>query len=338
MSVVAVAHPNIAFIKYWGKVMDDPNKINWALNPSFSMTLDRAQTQTRIRLSDHFEFCLNGNPASEADTKKLLNYLAMLEKELKVEPLERALSIDSKNNFPTAAGIASSASAFAALCLAYLGLRWGEENATAWCKQNLAEFSRLCRLGSGSACRSVAGGYMYWEGSHAVTWQCKLKLFDTVLILSSEKKKVSSRDGHLTASQSPLLAERLQNLPARSRSMMESLKLAENAHGTPQADIAFSEFGRLLEEEALEMHSLTQKAPQPVEYWSDETRKILTALREKSDRNYFFTIDAGPNLHLISMQPVASEVRSLCKEVGVSAEIWEDSTGGPPRFIPDVEI
>lgn len=338
MSVTAIAHPNIAFIKYWGKVIDDPNKVNWALNPSFSMTLSQARTTTTISKDVEFSFELNGEPSSIADKEKVQRYLNTLDKELGLPATDKNCLISSENNFPTAAGIASSASAFTALCYAYLGHVWGKDKATRWCEDNPNEFSRLCRLGSGSACRSIRGGYMYWDGSHAVQWESRLKLYDTVLILSSEKKKVSSRDGHRAASESPLLPERMERLPKRSEAMLKSLKDLEIAKDEPSKRSAFKEFGNLLEEEALEMHSLTQKAPEPVEYWTEDTRRVLKALDEMEDRNFYFTIDAGPNLHMISMEPAAEALRSLCEKLGVDAEIWEDHTGQAPRFLDDIAI
>ena len=106
--------PNIAFTKYWGKVTNDPERVNWGLNPSFSMTLSRAHTQTFVEDADQFSFFLNGTPAKEKDVLISLKHLDFIEENIE-ESLSRKLRIESSNNFPTAAGIASSASG----CLLY---------------------------------------------------------------------------------------------------------------------------------------------------------------------------------------------------------------------------
>ena len=113
------------------------------------------------------------------------------------------------------------------------------------------------------------------------------------------------------------------------QNMMAALKHFE----TSQNQDDFNTFGRLLEEESDEMHNLTRKAPEPIEYWTQDTRVFIEALRSLPERSFFYTIDAGPNVHLISPGPIRQEVESLLKDLNLSAEIWEDKSGRGPRII-----
>jgi len=324
--ICAQASPNIAFIKYWGKVQNNPEKINWGLNASLSMTLSRAQTRTKIATSTTpYSLVLNDEIASEKDHQKVWKHFAVVAKHLGVNP-DSNIQITSSNNFPTAAGIASSASGFCALTLA--SLAWhlrSKAKAEEWIKENPRRFSEFCRWGSGSACRSTDGPYMFWTEEAASKIECEAKLFDTVVIFSDKQKKTSSSDGHLAASESPLMAKRLESVGQRTEALQSALLSIESDES------AFHRFGQLLEEEALEMHAVSRA--NGIEYWSNATRSFVEHLQKTLTRDFYFTIDAGPNVHLISRSPVKTEIQAMMNTLGLNAKIWEDRAGVGPELL-----
>jgi len=319
-----VASPNIAFIKYWGKERsNDPQRVNWALNPSLSLTLSKAQTTTELEFlsAGQDQVILDNKDASPADVQKIRRHIDRVCQALE-EKVPAAFRYHSNNNFPMAAGIASSASAFAALTWAVLACLWGRPKAEAWITANPRRVSEFCRWGSGSACRSVAGPYMLWRDEAATPRNFPLKLRDTLVILSREKKKVSSRDGHEAALSSPLLPQRLSGVERRLAEMIEALEKKD-----------LHTFGRLLEEEAVEMHEVALRGSPSVEYRSEDTRRVLSALQEMTNRDFYFTLDAGPNVHVISERNVTKDLEAILERLGIKAELWEDESGNSPRYI-----
>ena len=319
-----VASPNIAFIKYWGKeVSTDAARVNWALNPSLSLTLSKAQTTTALEFLEQGQdsVTLEGQSAGEKDREKIRRHIERICVAME-RPVPAAIVYESANNFPMAAGIASSASAFAALTWATLGCLLGRVDAEKWIALNPRRASEFCRWGSGSACRSVAGPYMLWRDDAAEVRNFPLKLRDTVLILSRAKKSVSSRDGHQAALSSPLLAKRLAEVESRLAQMTRALE----THN-------LKVFGQLLETEALEMHEVARHGTPSVEYWTEDTRRVLSAIQEMTDRDFYFTLDAGPNVHIISERDVSRELKALLSKLGIDAELWEDESGSSPRYL-----
>jgi len=321
--MIAQASPNIAFLKYWGKKEStcDEDR-NLPLNPSLSLTLDRATTTTKVELREGSErrVELNGAPASSADFDKVQAHLARVCAFFD-RPLE-SFMVQSTNNFPQGAGIASSASAFAALTLAAVGEILGREAAQEFLSHRQDDLSRLARRGSGSACRSVAGGYMKWENDTARSLHNDWKLRDTILIFSRAHKSVPSSVGHTAATTSPDFPARLQKIPARLKAMEAALEARD-----------LSALGPLLEEDALEMHAITRTGTPPVDYLLPATRTFVAALQALPGRDFYFTIDAGPNLHILSSRDVSAQLRELLAKCNLSPEIWEDGYGDGPRFL-----
>jgi diphosphomevalonate decarboxylase len=319
------ASPNIAFIKYWGKILDekDPLKVNWALNPSLSLTLSRARTRTLFAENEDGGKCcfLQGKPASEKDQKKIASHVTRVCEALGLrEPA--SWIFESENNFPTATGFASSASAFAALTWAVAGALMGKQAVLELMEKNPRKLSEISRWGSGSACRSVDGPYMLWENEAASKVDFPIQLRDTVLILSNKKKDVSSRDGHQAALSSPKLPERLRNVIPRLNAMRRALEKAD-----------LPRFGKLLEEEALEMHEVARLGNPPVNYFLPETLRVLEKLQSMPGRDFFFTMDAGPNIHLISERKIRDDLNEILEGLSIEAEIWEDESGTGPKFV-----
>lgn len=320
--MIAIASPNIAFIKYWGKKPSQGwSDRNIGLNPSLSLTLSQARTETEVRrlIGQPSRVTINGAPASEKDTQKVLGHVREICRELGVDP-QSTFEIHSKNNFPQGTGIASSASAFAALTLATLGEILGPETAQLYLGPKNSELSRLARCGSGSAARSVSGPFMKWDGDFAVPIESKWKLRDTILIISREHKSVPSTEGHEKVLSSPLFHERLAKRVLPRLAQVEAAIAAQD----------LQRLGPLLEEEAEEMHRVSESGTPPVIYQKPETRSFIAALKALPSRDFYFTLDAGPNLHIISERPVRVEIEKLMAQLGLSAEIWEDWTGHGP--------
>ena len=320
----AEASPNIAFIKYWGKLPANSDlERNLATNPSLSLTLSKARTRTTVTRQTQAgaatEFFLNGHSASEKDRLKVQTQLKRITDFLRLP--EMHFRVESDNNFPAGAGIASSASAFAALTLAALGEILGPDQVQVFLKNRRHDYSALARRGSGSACRSVSGPFMKWEGSAAVTIESPWKLRDTILILSHQHKSVPSSDGHELAQSSPLFPARLEQVPRRMKIVEAAIK-AQN----------IQKLGPILEEEALELHRIVESGERKVEYLLPDTRRILQAVQSLPNRDFFFTLDAGPNVHLISERPLGEEAQKLLKSLDIQADIWEDEAGFGPRL------
>ena len=189
MQATATSHPNIALIKYWGK---RDRKLNLPAVPSLSITLAPFETRTKAQWgADEDRFEINGSLAAGNAASRIGGFLDL------VDPARPPVPLSSPHHFPPAAGLASTSSAFAALALA--------ANAAAGHSRTLTELSVLARQGSGSACRSLWGGWVTWAAgskadgsdSHGTPlapvdhWDLKV----IVALVSGEKKAISSREG-----------------------------------------------------------------------------------------------------------------------------------------------
>lgn len=268
----AIAPANIAFIKYWGKADE---KLRLPLNSSLSMNLSAAYTTTTVEFSKEFsEDCVSEG----FDKQRIIEHINRLRT---IAASTEKVRVVTKNSFPKSAGIASSASGFAALTVAAasaLGLKLSKK-----------ELSGFARLGSGSACRSIPDGFVKWDGEYAWSlypseyWDLR----DIIVIVKDAAKDVSSSAGHDRVLTSPFFKKRLQALPERIARFESALK---------QKD--FSAFGRIIEEECLDMHHVMQTQDPPLFYWTDQTKRVIEIVK-RSGLPAYFTIDAGPNVHLI---------------------------------------
>ena len=154
------------------------------------------------------------------------------------------------------------------------------------------ELTDLARLGSGSACRSIPDGFVKWEGETAWSiyppeyWDVR----DILVIVEQKKKAVSSSHGHDAVETSPFFASRLAVIPKRIERIEQALKNKD-----------FKALGEVTEEDCLDMHHVMQTQNPPLFYWTDETKKVLESVKRWRDEGLpvYFTIDAGPNVHLV---------------------------------------
>lgn len=298
---------NIAFVKYWGK---KGHQI--PANPSLSMTLKECVTKTRTIFlpSDKLEVRLKFKGQNEEIfSKKIYDFLVHLQSELPWLK-QLSLNIETENTFPHGAGIASSASGMSAFALTladYLHHLCPDAQDDFFFKRA----SYLSRLASGSACRSIYGGFTTWGSSHSpdssdlFANQIKvhdtfLSLQDTILVVSGKEKNVSSRAGH------SLMGEHLY---AQSRYKQASFHFEKCLSAVQDGD--FETVGSILEAEALALHAMMLTSPAPYTLLKPDTLAAIQAIwdfRQETGLPLYFTLDAGPNLHLIYPESHKSKI------------------------------
>jgi diphosphomevalonate decarboxylase len=277
VATTAVAHPNIALIKYWGK---QALSGNIPATPSLSITLDGLTSTTTVTDSAHDRVILDGEVVNDA---KIEACLTMLRADLDVGPLE----IDSRNDFPTAAGLASSASGFAALITAI----------DAHCALGLSDRARsdYARRASGSAARSIYGGFV---GLSAPDWIAEPVLepdawpLKVVIAITDENRKdVSSSAGmRLSEETSPYYAAWVTSTAIDYRGARDAVGKRD-----------FERLAELAESSCLKMHGVMQSSRPAMLYWRPATVACMHAVRElrSEGADVFFTIDAGPQVKAV---------------------------------------
>ncbi|MEI3613662.1 diphosphomevalonate decarboxylase [Pseudogracilibacillus sp. SO30301A] len=291
MRATAKAHTNIALIKYWGKRNEE---LILPTNNSLSVTLDGFYTETTVHFKEHFEqdkFILNNETISGVMYERVTKYLDLFREHANKKNLYA--EVISMNKVPTAAGFASSASGFAALAAATAKAL--ELNLS---KQDL---SRFTRQGSGSACRSVYGGFVEWEKGEAndgsdsfaiqIAPQDHWDIRIAAVVLTAKEKDVSSRVGmKRTVDTSVFYDGWLESLPADLHAIKEGIKARD-----------FEKVGSIAEANCLKMHATTLGANPPFTYWQDNTMTVMQAVQELRKENVpaYFTIDAGPNVKVL---------------------------------------
>lgn len=314
-SATARAGSNIAFIKYWG-VAD--KTLNIPLNDSISMTLDTMFTVTTVEFDPDLaaDVVMIGGKEEQGDPLvRASRHLDLLRERAGVSTRARVIS---ENNFPMAAGIASSASAFAALTVA--------ANAALGLGLDTRELSRIARRASGSASRSLYGGFVQWNAgtdnessyAEAIAPAPHWALRDVVAVVTPERKKVSSAEGHLLASASPFLEARLSQAKALVPRVRDAI-LARD----------LMELGPLIEADALAMHFVMMTSNPALFYWSPATIAIIKKCHEWREQGLqvYFTIDAGPNVHLICEDYQEAELVSQLRHVEGVEQIFTSGAG-----------
>lgn len=320
-TAIALAHPNIAFIKYWGNRNQD---LRLPANGSISMNLDGLFTRTRVSfLPDFMEdsFTLDGAVQSGASLTRVSRFLDLVRE---MAGITHPAQVESSNNFPTGAGIASSASAFAALSLA--------ASRAAGLELDEAALSRLARRGSGSAARSVPAGYVEWlpgtddASSYAISiappdhWN----LVDCIAVVSRAHKPTGSTEGHALAGSSPLQAARLADAPRR-------LDLCRRAI----LERDFAAFADITELDSNLMHAVMMTSQPNLFYWQPPTLQVMQAVQEWRSAGLAccYTIDAGPNVHVLCTTASHAEVSRLLQEIPGVQQVLSAFPGGATRLI-----
>lgn len=324
------APSNIALIKYWGKRQAE---LQWPANDSLSMTLSHCASTTNASIHDgpNHIFRYADRQNEDRTNAKAITHLEFLARKL---GFEAPLKVISQNNFPSDCGIASSASGMAALTIAAVA---------AWTNaRSLAELStkgydrnklaHLARMGSGSAGRSLFGGFVKWTAGAAADAQNlqqvlptdHWELADIIAVVSQAKKPRSSREAHADAWSSPLFAPRLAETNDRMRRTEAAL-----------TERNLEALGQLIEQEALEMHAVMMTAQNPANYLTQQTVMLLSWIREERYAGRFpayFTLDAGPNVHIICEKKDAQIVIERLTATYPGVELIADHVGNGPNL------
>ena len=336
---------NIALVKYWGK---HGNQL--PSNASISFTLDKAFTtmdfswSLKDKISDdvelHFYFESKKNIQFEEKIKKYL------QDNLEAFPFLKflAIEIESSNTFPHSAGIASSASSMSALALGLctveneaLGLDLNEEEIN-------SKASFVARLASGSACRSIFGGVVSWgESTHAKIESTDekpsvvkeldpvfLDYCDSILIVDKGEKPVSSRAGHALMNEHPFAEVRFKNANSNLCSLVDAMT---------EGDLA--KFCEIVESDALELHGLMMNSTPSFILMRPNTLSVIEKIRSFRERTKLpvcFTLDAGPNVHILYPSSIITEVKEFISnellDFAQDSTVIHDNVGeGPQRYL-----
>ncbi|KAL5484963.1 MVD1 [Sanghuangporus weigelae] len=335
----ASAPVNIACIKYWGK---RDTKLILPTNSSLSVTLDqdhlRSTTTSRADPSfKHDRLWLNGKEEEIKEGGRLATCIAELrrlrreveKKEGTPKISEYPVHIASYNNFPTAAGLASSASGFAALVASLAALY--ELPATP------SELSLIARQGSGSACRSLFGGFVAWEmgskadGSDSFAVEVAPRshwpnLHALICVVSDDKKGTSSTSGmQRTVETSTLLQHRIKVVvPERMRAISEAIKARD-----------FPKFARLTMADSNSFHAVALDTEPPIFYMNDVSRAIIALIVEYNRASVAaggsikaaYTFDAGPNAVIYAPEENIKEIVQIIISYFPQAQPFNDVFG-----------
>lgn len=307
MKVCWKSPANLALIKYWGK---KATGAQLPLNPSLSFPLGHCWTQTQIEIGDDqdpVQF-FYGEKKRDDFLPKINQFISLFKKEFPSIQLPH-LVIRSMNSFPHSAGIASSASAFSALALCFEELFF----------EGGIDFQRasfMARLGSGSACRSFFPGLSFWGQSQDIKgasdqYSVELpleqvhpsfrELQNTICILSSEAKSVSSTEGHSLMQESAYTSCRIHQAQTNMKNCLRAMEKGD-----------WELFIRVLEEEALSLHGLMMSHSRGYTLLTSKTWDLIGKIRQERKTKGIkmgFTLDAGPNIHLL--YPIEEKKRCL---------------------------
>lgn len=299
MRQIVRAHANIALIKYWGKD-DEVNRI--PSNPSLSLTLDAFYTDTEVVYDETLTkdyFYLDDQEIVGKDKERVVRFMDYVRNRYDIK---HYAIIKSYNHVPTAAGLASSASAFAALAKA----------STLHLNLDDIELSRLARFGSGSASRSIYGGFAMWHQGHndetSYATAIDMKPWNDIvmiacLISESEKPFSSSEAMYETSSQSAYFDAWVSQ---SKKDIVEMISHVKNH------DI--KAVGQLAQENALRMHASLLAVNKW--YFEPETIRIMNIIRDlQKEVPVYFTMDAGPNVKLITTEKHVDKILEVLKDV-----------------------
>lgn len=296
------AHTNIALIKYWGK---RDEALFLPTNSSLSLTLEKLYTDTLVRFDESLSqdhFILNGQPQAEKETQKISRFLDRFRKEAGITTFAH---VESINHVPTAAGLASSASAFAALA--------GAANIASGLNLDLKTLSTYARQGSGSATRSIYGGFVEWNKGTSSDDSCAIPVDDAdwdigmlVVAVNRSEKKISSRVGmKQTIETSPYYPSWVETAETDIQAIKEAIK-----------ERNFERMGEIAEHSAMKMHASMLAAQPPIIYFEPASMKAIQIAHQLRDQGIpcYVTMDAGPNVKVLCRLSQAEQIKNAFKE------------------------
>ena len=318
--VQALAHPNIAFVKYWGNCNE---QLRLPMNGSISMNLDTLETHTAVIIHEGAKADQLWINNVEQSGNTLARVSAFLDIIRKMSGRRVFAEVRSTSNFPASAGIASSAAAFAALAVAgaqAYGLDLDEK-----------DLSRLARRGSGSACRSIPTGFTEWQpGSNdsnsyaqSIAAPDHWPLWDCIAIVESGPKPTGSTEGHALASSSPLQAARVQDASRRLDICRRAIQ-----------DKDFEKLADIIELDSNIMHAVMMTSQPMLMYWAPTTLLIMQETRKlrQSGLSAAFTLDAGPNVHVITTKEHHETIEKHLSALPGVQQVISSPVGGSAKL------
>ncbi len=325
MQATAHAQPNIALVKYWGK---RDAALNLPAAGSLSITLDALHTRTRVRFDDALaadDITLNGE-CDDAQGRKIGAFLDLFRTRAGITARAH---VESGNDFPTGAGLASSASGFAALAVAVdhaLGL-----------DLDARELSVLARRGSGSAARSIFGGFVEMSAGarddggdafatpllEASAWPLKV----VVAITTREKKTISSRVGmDRSRDTSPFYRDWIATVPGDLATAREAVQARD-----------FEKLAHVSEASCMAMHAVMLATRPALIYWNPATLECIQCIRtlQAQGTGVFFTIDAGPQVKAVCLPGDAARVADALRDVTGVQDVLVSGLGEGARVVED---
>jgi len=320
-TATAVACANIAFIKYWG---NRDHALRLPVNGSISMNLAGLETRTSVIFSADLPadtLLINGLPVRGGGLQRVSEFLDRVRL---LAGRSWHARVESESNFPTGAGIASSAAAFAALSLAAsraIGLELDQP-----------ALSRLARTGSGSACRSIPGGFSEWHpgdgdaDSFAVSiaplehWA----LVDHVAVVRAVHKPVGSTEGHGLAHTSPLQAARVVDTPRRLEICRQAILERD-----------FTALAEIIELDSNLMHAVMMTSHPALFYWEPASIALMKTIPvwRQEGLKVAYTLDAGPNVHIITPVSDSAAVQDRLRAFPGVKSLLVAPVGGPARWV-----
>ena len=320
----AVSHSNIALVKYWGK---GDEKLRLPVNSSVAIALDNLTTTTTVEFSDSLEkdeVELVGVGFEEGEVEKVSKHLDRVRD---MAGISTRAKVVSNNSFPKAAGMASSASGFSALSVAAAtaaGLKLSEK-----------DLSILARQGSGSASRSVPGGVSVWHAGNSnetsfaeridypKDWDLRVLL---VMTSDTSVKKVGSTEGMALAVTSPYFKTAVSEAELNIERLKDAMSKGD-----------YLAFGKVIEDECYRLHMLCMTTTPNILYWRGVTIEIFQKLLSMRDAgiNAYFTVDAGPHVHVICQAKDVESVKAALGELSGIKTIIECGIGEGTRIIED---
>ncbi|MBI4036166.1 diphosphomevalonate decarboxylase [Candidatus Daviesbacteria bacterium] len=320
MKATAIGPSDIALTKYWGR---KDEVLRLPENGSISMVLSNLLTTTTVEFSPEYkkdQITINGGGLEEGEAERVIKHLDRIRKIAKIDLKAKVVS---KNNFPIGTGLSSSASGFAALTVAAssaAGLNLSEK-----------ELSILSRQASGSSCRPIAGGFVEWlDGNTSNTSYAKTifpknwwNIADVVAVVSEGRKEVPTSTGHAKAQSSPFLKLRLSRMKEKNRLVKKYIKERD-----------FKALGELIEQEALELHTIMLTQYPPLIYWTPGTLTIMKLVSHWRAEGIpvYFTINTGQNIHLLTEQKNVEKVKDKLKKLDFVKNIIVNTAGEGTRL------
>lgn len=317
----AIAHSNTALVKYWGKQNDE---LIIPMNSSISITTSALTSVTTVEFSQNYnkdQFMLNEQLHEGKIKERVINHLNIVRK---IANSSLKAKVVSKNNFPTASGLASSASGFAALTIAScsaLGLIKSKK-----------ELSMISRRGSGSSCRSIYGGFVEWikEDENNESYAIQLAdenwfdIRDIIVELKAPNRKINTREAmKLSMKTSPFYSSRITNIENQLNNVRKAIK-----------EKNFTLLGETAEIDCLNMHFIAMTSKPTQIFWTSDTLNIMRLIADLRENGIevYYTIDTGANLHVLTLPKNEKDVIATLNQA-LNIEQIIPSKPGPDAHI-----